>query len=155
MVIVENALNYANRNGHFPVPFRLRIMPGMSGQRFRSFLNFLSLSLDCLNYVEIGVWKDSTAKCILHGTKASATLIDNWSQFGGPKKVAQKVLKKDLRNSRVNTLDIDFTEMTETSHHLQPHVYFYDAVYDYNSQRKAIELLDKMLFQELILIIDD
>jgi len=155
VAIVENALNHANRNGHFPAPFRLRFLSGMSGQRFRSFLNFLSLSLDYFNYLEIGVWKGSTAKCILHGTKASATLIDNWSQFGGPKKIAQKVLKKDLRNSRVNILDIDFTEMMETSHHLQPHVYFYDAAHDYDSQRKAIELLDKMLFQELILIVDD
>lgn len=152
---VENAFNFANRKGHFPAPRRLRFLPGMSGQRFRSFLNHLSISLDCFNYLEIGVWRGSTAKCVLHESKASAILIDNWSQFGGPKKIAQKKLKKYIRNSRANILDIDFNEITETSHHLEPHVYFYDAAHDYDSQRAAIELLDKMLFQELIVIIDD
>ena len=152
---VENALNYANRNVYFPAPFRLRFLPGMSGQRFRSFLNYLSNSLDFFHYLEIGVWKGSTAFCILDGTKASATLIDNWSQFGGPKETADKVLKKYIRNRRANILDIDFTKITEVSHQLKPHVYFYDAAHDYNSQKKAIELLDKMHFQELIVIIDD
>ena len=67
--------------GEGDLPPHLLELEGMSGQKYRRFINALMASLDRPNYLEIGCHKGSTACCALFSNQASATLIDNWSEF--------------------------------------------------------------------------
>lgn len=58
---------------------------GMSGARYRHFINHLIRNLGRCNYLEVGSWMGSTLCAAIHGNAVHAVAIDNWSQFGGPK----------------------------------------------------------------------
>jgi hypothetical protein len=60
---------------------------GMSGARYRYFINKLVGQLGQTAYLEIGSWTGSTLCSAIHGNAVRALAIDNWSQFGGPKDV--------------------------------------------------------------------
>jgi hypothetical protein len=152
---IENALDHANRRTNFPSPIELRFMEGMSGQRFRAFLNHLSKGLGEFNYLEIGVWKGSTAKCILYESSADALLVDNWSQFGGPRNTALKSLSQYIDKGRVELLDIDFNQLPNFKNLLSPKVYYYDGPHDYASHYLGIELIKYFNSECIIVIIDD
>lgn len=152
---IEEALNHANRRTNYPNSVYLRFLEGMSGQRFRAFLNHLSKSLGEYNYLEIGVWKGSTAKCALHKTRAKALLVDNWSQFGGPRSAALRSLSRYLYKDRATLLDIDFNLLLNYETRLEPNVYYYDGPHDYKSHYTAVELITKFTSDEIIFIIDD
>lgn len=152
---IEEALDYANRRTNFPNSIQLRFLDGMSGQRFRAFLNHLSKSLGDFNYLEIGVWKGSTAKCVLHNSCANALLVDNWSQFGGPRNAALQSLSRYIYEDRITLLDIDFKLLLNYKTQLDPKVYYYDGPHDYEAHYAAIELITKFSSDELIVIIDD
>ncbi|MEM8647349.1 MAG: hypothetical protein AAGF86_13525, partial [Pseudomonadota bacterium] len=62
-------------------------MDGMTGTRFRSFLNLLVTATKAANYLEIGSWKGSSACAAMAGNTAKITCIENWSEFGGPRDV--------------------------------------------------------------------
>ena len=51
---------------------------GMSGKKYRCFINTLIGSLGDARYVEVGVWVGSTFCSAIHGNKVTATAIDNW-----------------------------------------------------------------------------
>lgn len=68
-----------------PLPDEVRDIEGMSGQRYRAFINHLLGKLPTPRYLEIGSWKGSTLCAAMHGNGATAVCIDNWSQFNGPR----------------------------------------------------------------------
>ena len=76
--------------GEGDLPPHLLKMGGMSGRKYRRFINALLARLDRPNYLEIGCYTGSTACCALFGNQASATLIDNWSQFNAKNNVKEK-----------------------------------------------------------------
>jgi len=153
--IVNKALVFSNRKTNFPAPRKIRFTDGMSGQSFRAFLYKLSESLGEFEYLEIGVWKGSTAKCVLHSGKVSATLVDNWSQFGGPKTAAINNLNKFISSKKVRIWDQDFLNLASNEMNLSPLVYFYDGPHDEMSHFKAVELIPFFNSKSLIFIVDD
>ena len=153
--IVDKALEFSNRHTNFPAPRMIRFTDGMSGQSFRAFLFKLSDSLGEFEYLEIGVWKGSTAKCVLYSGKVSATLVDNWSQFGGPKAKAIKNLDKFISSKKARILDQDFLDIANNEINLSPLVYFYDGPHDEISHFKAAELIKFFKSKLLIFIVDD
>ena len=152
---VDKALEFSNRHTKFPAPREIRFTDGMSGQGFRAFLYKLSDSLGEFEYLEIGVWKGSTAKCVLYSDKVSATLVDNWSQFGGPKAKAIKNLDKFISSKKARILDQDFSDLANNEINLSPLVYFYDGPHDEISHFKAAELIKFFKSKMLIFIVDD
>lgn len=152
--VVRESLIYSNRKTYFPCKPSIRFPVGMSGQRFRSFLNFLSNKLLDFNYLEIGVWRGSTANAVLKGNCREAILIDNWSEFGGPKDKAKKKLKKFIRSGRVTLIDRDFNDIA-FSKKFNCDVYLYDGAHDYCSHFESISFLEKLEFENLIMIVDD
>ena len=155
IAIVSSALEYSNTLGRFPAPRNLRFIEGMSGQRFRSFLFYLSKNLSTFNYLEIGVWKGSTASCILKNGKAKAILVDNWSQFGGPRKAANKRLRKYIKESNALLVDSSLEMLREEYIFESPLVYFYDGAHDYQSHLEATLLINQFKSSQLIYIVDD
>ena len=59
-------------------------MVGMSGGKYRHFINNLIRGLPNPSYLEVGCWTGSTL-CSAISRNVRATGIDNWSEFGGPK----------------------------------------------------------------------
>ena len=152
---VDFAIQYANRLTRYPAPRKLRFQEGMSGQRFRAFLHQLSKLLGDFNYLEIGVWKGSTAACILFESRAKALLIDNWSQFGGPSKSARRNLKKYIDSGSATLVDSSLERILVDGITFSPKLYFYDGDHEYESHFKAIQLLERLDFECVILVIDD
>src|SRR5437868_2345370 len=58
---------------------------GMSGLKYRYFINRLVGSVPDARYLEIGSWAGSTLCAAIHGNTVTAVAVDDWSQFGGPK----------------------------------------------------------------------
>jgi hypothetical protein len=129
----------------------------MSGQGFRACLNRLGSATDITgHYLEVGTFRGSTAISTLLGNKRKAFLIDNWSEFGGPKSKAIKSFRKFKIVDRITVIDNNF-DYFEASWLLgQPiGIYFYDGGHSLSQQEKAIQIIDTIEFLTLILIVDD
>jgi hypothetical protein len=83
-VLVKQSLDRALANIG-SLPDFIRLIDGMSGQKYRTFINNLVGSHPDARYLEIGSWAGSTATAALYGNSVKAVCIDNWSQFGGPR----------------------------------------------------------------------
>lgn len=57
---------------------------GMSGRKYRYFINNLIGLMENPRYLEVGSWKGSTACAAMYLNKCKVTCIDNWSEFNGP-----------------------------------------------------------------------
>ena len=152
--LVQKSISFANRPTFFPCTPSIRFPVGMSGQRFRAFLHHLSNQLLDFQYLEIGVWQGSTANAVLRGNCQHALLIDNWSEFGGPKRKAKRRLEKFIEANKVTLLDHDFKSISWSKKYACD-LYFYDGAHDYNSHFEAMKFLNNLEFINLILIVDD
>ena len=70
--------------GTTKLPPEVMAIRGMSGKKYRTFINALVESLENPKYLEVGSWMGSTLCSAIHGNDVEAVAIDNWSQFGGP-----------------------------------------------------------------------
>ncbi len=80
---VRGALQRAIANDG-KLPMEVLALQGMSGRKYRLFINNLIASIEDARYLEVGTWMGSTLCSAIHGNKVRALAIDNWSQFGGP-----------------------------------------------------------------------
>lgn len=152
---IEDALKFANRFTLFPAPRQIRFTDGMSGQRFRAFLNFLANSLNKFKYLEIGVWKGSTAKSVLYGTECKALLIDDWSQFGGPYRYAKRTLKPYLESNSARILEADFNSVDFEIKKHEADLYFFDGPHDSQSHINGVLKINLLKSKLVIFIVDD
>ena len=58
-------------------------MEGMSGKKYRIFINNLIENIADPRYLEIGVWLGSTLCSAIYDNNVKALAIDNWSEFDG------------------------------------------------------------------------
>jgi hypothetical protein len=103
--IVKQSLDRAVANIS-SLPDFIRAIDGMSGQKYRTFINNLVGSHPDARYLEIGSWTGSTATAALYGNSVRAVCIDNWSQFGGPKATFVANIERVLSP----TIDFQFIE---------------------------------------------
>lgn len=153
-----NALNYKSKLPHWILE-----MEGMSGKKYRHFINNLASSISNISncrYLEIGSWKGSTFCSTIFDNKITSHAIDNWSQFGGPKDQfkfnVQRCIIESTENSDIkftidekSYTDVDFSRMGKYN------LYFYDGNHDYQDQYNAIDLFLNVLDEEFIFICDD
>jgi len=141
--------------GDSKLPQAVRAIRGMSGQKYRSFINNTIEALGEARYLEIGCWAGSTAAAALFGNTAKCLCIDNWSEFGGPKgeffanmaivrsdRIGFAFLEKDFRA-------VDFASIGRFN------VYLFDGPHSERDQYDGIRLAQPALDDRYILIVDD
>jgi hypothetical protein len=134
---------------------KIRALEGMSGQSFRWLLNNLVAISQSGEYLEIGVWKGSTAISALYGNDKKAVLVDNWSEFGGPKEQAMSILNKYVDGERFQLVDSSFSSFLDSPPRNEVSVFFYDGGHTYKEQKLAAQFIDKLNFRSLIFVVDD
>jgi hypothetical protein len=138
-----------------PLPSEIRDIYGMSGQKYRAFINTLLNLCSNPRYLEVGSWAGSTATAALSGNRASALCIDNWSQFGGSKEPffqnIKKVLSKKVQFSFLEQdfRSVDFGSIGQFS------IYFYDGPHEEADQYDGVVLAQPALTETFFLIVDD
>lgn len=137
------------------MPLPIRLLEGMSGQRFRQLLNKLIKIPISGSYLEIGTFKGSTAISALYQSQRTAILIDNWSEFGGPKETALKNLARHCPTAVLNFVDQSFEDFCKVNTREKIAIYFYDGGHSFEEQRMAVKFIDKLNFDKLIFIVDD
>lgn len=128
---------------------------GMSGRKFRYFLNNLLGTISNPRYLEVGSWAGSTFCSAIYGNTLRATAIDNWSQFGGPVNhffvnvghccsadTRVSVLFEDFRN-------VDFGAIGKFN------VYLFDGPHAYQDQYDGVVMAWDALADEFVLMVDD
>ena len=146
----ESACRDVSRLSH-----RIREIEGMSGQRYRSFINNFVRSSPDARYLEVGSWAGSTATAALFGNQVAATCIDNWSKFGGPRsqffanielvlsdKIGFRCLEQDFRA-------VDFQSIGQFN------IYFFDGPHAEIDHYDGIVRAQPALAERHLLIVDD
>jgi hypothetical protein len=137
------------------LPQAIRDIDGMSGQKYRSFINNFVHSMDDARYLEIGSWTGSTATAALYGNKVKALCIDDWSQFGGPK--SEFFSNIEL----VQSIDIDFRFLEQDFRTVDYtsigtfNIYMFDGPHDESDQYVGVRIAQEALTPTYLLIVDD
>ena len=139
------------------LPNSILNMEGMSGKKTRHLYNNLN-NIQNINYLEVGTWKGSSFISSLYGNDINSLVIDNWSEFDGPKNEFFKNVETFCPNKKYNFIENDFFKV-ELSDIFKIYdsidIYLYDGSHDYDSQKKAITYIKNCLSQYSIIIIDD
>jgi len=131
-------------------------MDGMSGKKYRFFVNNLISLLDSPRYLEIGSWSCSTACSAIHGNSLSALCIDNWSEFGGPKQTfVENISKAKSLSCDYRFIEDDFRSIDFKDLGFNANVYLFDGPHNEQDQYDGIRLAIPSLQREFILIVDD
>jgi hypothetical protein len=137
------------------LPEWILTLNGMSGKRYRHFINNLVEYISDPRYLEIGSWKGSTLTSAIFGNKVQSTCIDNWSQFGNVREeFYQNIEKCTNENTIVYLYEDDFRNIDYSSigkHNL----YFFDGPHEEKDQYDALSLVLDSLDDTFILIVDD
>lgn len=137
------------------LPPQLICMQGMSGRKYRYFINnFISL-LPSARYLEVGSWAGSTACAAMYGNRLSLTCIDNWSEFGGPKDAFIRNIES-FKNSEVDFrfIESDFRKV-DFSNIGKFDVYLFDGPHSEVDQFEGITIAQPALADFFTLIVDD
>ena len=132
-------------------------MDGMSGVKYRHFINNLINSLEDPRYLEIGCWKGSTLCSAIFGNKVKSYCIDNWSQFDGPKDIFYKNIQKctdECADIKIIFKEADFRKINYTEIE-KYNIYFFDGPHEEQDQYDALMFVQPALDDEFIFICDD
>src|SRR5947207_14566929 len=130
-------------------------MDGMSGRKYRLFINSLIRSLPNPRYLEIGSLTGSTLCSAVSGNEVRATAIDNWSQFGGPRETFYANLEAYRPPSAVvRVIEDDFRGVDYRSTGTFD-VFLYDGPHGPEDQFDGISLALPVLNQAFVLIVAD
>lgn len=142
-------------NDESPLPSEIRDIDGMSGQKYRAFINNLVRSCPNPRYLEVGSWTGSTAAAALSGNCASALCIDNWSQFGGPKDQFFRNIKNVLSEKiQFKFMECDFRSVDYGSIG-KFNIYMFDGPHWEADQYDGIVIAQPALTETFFLIVDD
>lgn len=141
--------------GEGRLPDAIRAIDGMSGQRYRSFINELVALHPEPRYLEIGSWMGSTATAAIYGNRVKATCIDNWSLFGGPKaEFLANIEKARGEGADFTFLEDDFRRVDYSAIGAF-NIYLFDGPHEEDDQYDGVILAQPALEKRFILIVDD
>jgi len=137
------------------LPNWILTLNGMSGKRYRHFVNNLIATVPNARYLEIGSWKGSTALAAIYGNKVSSVCIDNWSQFGNVREeFCNNAVRCTNDDTQLELHEDDFRNLNYSD--IGKHnVYFFDGPHEEQDQYDGLALALPALDDEFILIIDD
>ncbi len=150
--LVEKAFENAE-NGVSKINDDIINLDGMTGTKTRHFYNNL-LNFEDARYLEIGTWKGSSVCSAMYGNNAKVTCIDNWSEFGGPKKEFLKNFNKFKGKNDANFIEKDCYKV-DTSKLAKYNIYMFDGNHTYDSHYKALNHYINNLDDIFIFIVDD
>jgi hypothetical protein len=130
-------------------------MPGMSGRLYRMFVNNLIRRLHEPRYLEVGAWAGSTLCAAINSNMVNATVIDDWSEFGGPREAfLTNVARFATPGASVQLFEGDFRHMDFAQ--LKPcDVYLFDGPHEEQDHYDGIAMALSALKQNFVLIVDD
>ncbi len=132
---------------------------GMSGARYRRFINALIGGLGRVGYLEVGSWMGSTLCSAIHGNAVDAVAIDNWSQFGGPREAFLANLDAfRTEAAAVQVLEQDFRTVpyADLIAHRDPfRVFLFDGPHEEADQHDGLIAALPALDSEFVFICDD
>jgi hypothetical protein len=130
-------------------------IPGMSGRLYRMFVNNLIRRLREPHYLEVGAWAGSTLCAAINGNIVHATVIDNWSEFGGPREQFRiNVTRFATPGASVHIFERDFRQMDFAQ--IKPcDVYLFDGPHEVQDQYDGVSLALPALKPTFVLIVDD
>lgn len=143
------------QKGESCLPKSIRGIRGMSGQKYRSFVNNLIAEYPNPRYLEVGSWAGSTVTAALYGNRAYAVCIDNWSQFGGPRsEFFANIEKVASETTHLRVIEQDFRSVN--FHELAPfNVYLFDGPHAELDQYDGVMIAQPALTDRFVLIVDD
>lgn len=132
-------------------------LDGMSGTKTRHLYNNLCNLPGGCRYLEVGCWKGSSTVAALQGNDAATgTVIDNWSEFGGPKDEFHANVQRLLRPDQVRFHDADCWDvLCRADLGGEFDVYMYDGGHSREDHRRAIVWAAPHLRRRCIVVIDD
>ncbi len=139
------------------LPYEIVSLEGMSSPKVRHLLNNLC-SFQGTNYLEIGIWKGSTWVSALYNngsTLASATGVENWSQFKGPKREFTQNCEQFLKDMPYQIIEQDCFQVDLSLFSKPINIYFYDGDHSALSQEMAFTYFNSILDESFIAIVDD
>jgi hypothetical protein len=141
--------------GEGTLPEAVLALSGMSGRKYRLFINNLIGSLMDARYLEIGVWAGSTLCSAIDRNTVTALAIDNWSEFGGPsQQFFTNLARFKHPKAGVSFLERDFRGVDYQSiGHFN--VYLFDGPHSAKDQRDGVVLPLTALDEQFVLIVDD
>jgi hypothetical protein len=141
--------------GEGTLPNDILTMEGMSGRKYRQFINKLVSLLDDARYLEVGSWAGSTLCSAVHDNAVSAMAIDNWSLFGGPYKQFYSILARfKTPDAKLSFLEEDFRNVDFTTIG-KFNVYLFDGPHTTKDQYDGVTLAQPALDDHFVLIVDD
>lgn len=151
--VIENCLQDETNK----LPSWILEMDGMSGKKYRNFINNLVSKIENPRYLEIGCWKGSTSCSAIYGNEVVAYCIDNWSEFGGPKNEFCKNVKKcvddsediDITFEEADFRNVDYDEIGKYN------IYLFDGPHEEDDQYDGLLIPQSSLDDEFIFICDD
>ena len=134
------------------LPHTVAHATGMSGRRFRAFLNYLVGCIPSCVYLEIGTWRGATLRAAIHRNEgARGIAIDNWSEFAGPR---AEFIASMAGYSNWQLIDGDFRTVDYAA--VGPvNVFFYDGGHAEEDQYDGVILPQRALADQHVMIIDD
>jgi hypothetical protein len=153
-ILLKQSLDRTIANIGGPPDF-VRAIDGMSGQKYRTFINNFVGSHPDARYLEIGSWQGSTAAAALYGNSVKVLCIDNWSQFGGPKSAFFANIER-VRSRAVDFsfLECDFRRVDYTSLG-RFNIFLFDGPHKELDQYDGIMFAQPALETSFVLIVDD
>lgn len=151
--LIQECLSEENSN----LPDWILEMDGMSGKKYRHFINNLIDKIENPRYLEVGCWKGSTTCSAIYGNDVTAYCIDNWSEFGGPKDIFCKNIERcvdDCENIGITFEESDFRDMNymEIGKY---NLYLFDGPHKMQDQYDGLYFVQQALDDEFIFICDD
>jgi hypothetical protein len=129
-------------------------LDGMSGRKYRIFINNLIGSIEGARYLEVGVWMGSTLCSAIYKNKVRALAIDNWTQFGGPADKFFANLGRFKGGASVSFIDNDFRAV-DFSAVGKFNVYLFDGPHQETDQYDGLSLAQAALDDQFVFIVDD
>jgi len=148
----QAAVDEADKATQFSGP----MVEGMTSVKIRVLLQALC-RLHGAHYLEIGVWKGATLLAATHDSPlVLATVIDNWSTFGGPHDefLANLFAVEDYLPP-VEVINADCWTITPDRIAPPVDVYFYDGCHHTEDQRRAMSHFWPVLSKPAIVVVDD
>jgi hypothetical protein len=140
---------------------RVLNLQGMSVSDYRKFINCLVATGGFKNYLEIGVWKGSTAISALYNNISKLEnywLIENWSEYDGEsaKKDFDVSWKTIMENHPTNLIQSDSFSVDLEKNKIQGvDLYFYDGFHTRECQYRALEYYYSCVADVFVYLVDD
>jgi hypothetical protein len=135
---------------------RIRFLDGFSGQSFRGLINDL-LKIDPEGvYLEVGVWKGSTAAAALSANKNPGILIDKFDSIPDIEHLAEQNLRSILKRKNVELLKRDYEKEFDVLPRLSNvRFFFFDGGHTFTDHLFAAKSISKMKNSWILFLVDD